>query len=118
MEQQAAKLEAAMLGHTLDVSGMYSDRLGLFGKGWLVLLEDLGLTKAQALNALVAVARVLQGTHGTLAIWKAFTSTLDTHTPNGGTRRTCSKCLLNKFCKSVFRFWNRFCDRIEHEDIV
>lgn len=85
MEQQAAKLEAAMLGHTLDVSGMYSDRLGLFGKGWLVLLEDLGLTKAQALNALVAVARVLQGTHGTLAIWKAFTSTLDTQerTPVG-----------------------------------
>ena len=40
------------------------------------------------------------------------------YTPNGGTRRTCSKCLLNKFCKSVFRFWNRFCDRIEHEDIA
>jgi hypothetical protein len=78
MTQQAAKLEAAMLGHTLDVTGMYSDRLGLFGNGWLVLLEDLGLQRAQALNALVAVARVLQGTHGTLAIWKAFTSTLDT----------------------------------------
>jgi hypothetical protein len=57
---------------------MYSDRMGLFGKGWLRLLGTLGLSEPDALNALVAVARVLQGKEGTVAIWKAFTAVIDT----------------------------------------
>jgi hypothetical protein len=72
-----ALLEDAMLGHTLDVSGMYADRAGLFGKGWLQLLSASGLDRPQALNALAAVANTLQGTSGTQKIWKAFTTALD-----------------------------------------
>ena len=66
------------MGHTLDVSGMYSDRLGLFGKGWLELLEGLGLSTPEALDAMVDVANVLQGNGGAPAIWRAFTAALDT----------------------------------------
>jgi hypothetical protein len=77
-EQEARLLEEALLGHTLDTSGLYSDRAGLFGRGWLKLLRMLGLTKPAALDALVAVAGVLQGSDGTQAIWRAFTTVLDT----------------------------------------
>jgi hypothetical protein len=72
-----ALLEQALLGHTLDITGLLSDRAGLFGRGWLTLLEELGLEGAEAMNALVEVANVLQGPSGTLAIWKAFTSVLE-----------------------------------------
>ena len=74
---QAALLEEALLGHTLDTTGLFSDRAGLFGKGWLALLGALGLSHAEALNALVEVANVLQGPKGTHAIWKAFTAALE-----------------------------------------
>jgi len=73
----AAKLEEALLGHTLDVSGMYADRAGLFGKGWLRLLCAAGLERQRALNALAAVANTLQGPSGTQTIWRAFTTALD-----------------------------------------
>jgi ribonuclease HI len=74
--EQAQLLVNALLGHTLDISGMYSDRMGLFGKGWICLLQELGLDRPSALNALVAVANVLQGKDGTRTIWEAFTTSL------------------------------------------
>ena len=75
---QADLLTASLLGHTLDTSGVAAERNGLFGKGWIDLLDSLGLARPAALNALVAVAAVLHGPHGTLSLWEAFTSILDT----------------------------------------
>jgi hypothetical protein len=75
--RRCALLENALLGHTLDTTGLYSDRAGLFGEGWLTLLGELGLSRADAMNALVEVANALQGAAGTLSIWKAFTCVLE-----------------------------------------
>ena len=78
VSEQAQLLVDALLGHTLDTSGLYADRMGLFGKGWILLLQELGLDRPDALNALVDVATVLQGKDGTSAVWKAFTTALGT----------------------------------------
>jgi hypothetical protein len=84
---EAAALASAMIGHTLDTTGLATERGGIFGKGWIQLLELMGLGRAEALNALVAVAEVLHGSKGTLAVWTAFTEALEdattSHLDNG-----------------------------------
>ena len=75
---EAALLTASLLGHTLDTTGMSAERAGIFGKGWIALLRKLGLGREQALNALADVALLTQGPNGTLAVWQAFTTALDT----------------------------------------
>lgn len=69
-------LVGALLGHTLDTTGLAVERAGLFGQGWLHLLVSLGLDRPTALNAMVTVMEVLQGPRGTRAIWDAFTEAL------------------------------------------
>ena len=68
----------ALLGHKLDTTGLAAERAGVFGKGWVALLRELGLGREEALNTLAEVAAAAQGPSGTLAIWQAFTTTLDT----------------------------------------
>ena len=70
-------LTGALHGHTLDPSGLYTDRAGFFGRGWLPLLSDLGLTESLALNTLAMLTDLIQGQRGTFTIWSAFTATLD-----------------------------------------
>lgn len=71
-------LVGALLGHTLDATGLAAERAGVFGKGWVALLRGLGLGREEALNTLAEVAAAAQGPKGTLAIWQAFTTALDT----------------------------------------
>jgi hypothetical protein len=73
----AGLLAASLLGHTLDTTGIATERNGLFGRGWITLLGSLGLDRPDALNALVEVANELHGPNGTFAIWKAFTESLE-----------------------------------------
>jgi hypothetical protein len=73
----AGLLAASLLGHTLDTTGIATERNGLFGRGWVTLLGSLGMDRPDALNALVEVANELHGPKGTFAIWKAFTESLE-----------------------------------------
>jgi hypothetical protein len=75
---QAHGLTAALIGHTLDTTGMAVERQGLFGKGWVPLLCGMGLNEPKALDTLVSVSEVLQGQDGVFSIWRAFTALMDT----------------------------------------
>ena len=72
------RLEGALIGHTLDPTGLFVDRAGFFGNGWLSLLADLGLDRPLALNTLTSVSNLLQGTQGTFAVWSAFSAVVGT----------------------------------------
>jgi hypothetical protein len=74
---EACLLKGALLGHTLDDSGVAAERNGMFGAGWLGLLQRLGLRRHEALDALVAVSGTLHGDKGTSTLWRAFTTTLE-----------------------------------------
>jgi hypothetical protein len=76
-EDEATRLTDLLIGHTLDATGMALERNGIFGKGWIELLADMGLGRPAALDALVAVASVLQGQDGTIAVWEAFTGSIE-----------------------------------------
>jgi hypothetical protein len=72
------RLHHALARHTLDPTGLYLDRAGVFGEGWVRLVEQLGLPRPQAIETLAAVSAVLQGQKaGTRLIWQAFTAELD-----------------------------------------
>jgi hypothetical protein len=75
---QAHLLANALIRHALDTSGMLVERSGLFGKGWVTLLCSMGMDGPKALDTMVSVSEVLQGTDGTVSIWRAFTALLDT----------------------------------------
>ena len=77
-DTDADLLVASLIGHTLDPSGLFLDRAGFFGQGWVTLLLSLGLTRALALNTLASLSDLLQGIAGTYTIWTAFRAHLDT----------------------------------------
>jgi hypothetical protein len=78
-------IKQALLGHTLDTSGMALERAGFFGGGWIPLLEELGLSRDGALTTLATLTGLLHGPDGTQAVWSAFTAGLENANPTKAT---------------------------------
>ena len=79
------KIDAALTPRSDDPTGLYSDRVGLLGQGWVGVLEECGLTTAKAEHLVFALAKAIQGPKGVRTIWGGFTSKLQALSLEAGT---------------------------------
>ncbi len=67
----------SLVDRSIDPSGLQMDRAGMFGQGWVRLLEELGLDTPESLAALAGVSKVLLSEKkGTRQVWLAFVEQL------------------------------------------
>ena len=79
------KIDAALTPRSDDPTGLYSDRVGLLGNGWVGVLEECGLTTSKAEHLVFSLTRAIHGPKGVRRIWGGFTSKLQALSLEAGT---------------------------------
>ena len=70
------QIDAALVKRSADATGLYDNRAGMFGPGWLTTFEIVGVDAGAAGRLLFDIVGVLWAESGFVQIWDGFRETL------------------------------------------